>query len=713
MIKTFIYGDPDGFDFYEKDSAYNEYVKGFYISSRKGRRLMVNRRDNGVTTYNYLRYGLREAIARPTNAFFGMTLVVDGSKYCPQFHTLLDFFDYIFERAVKETSLFSLSEQEKLTFSYEDGKLLTPLKYDIHKFEECSKDIEWLKSNLPNIFSQQGGAYLVDYDKTFAKGKTGQVAGLNDRESDEYILSLFRKYQWITLSPEYQKHTDVGTIDGGNVIELSYEDLSAKRNEYNQILLPIAVDISKGSVDELRNMQAEVQESVGSMKSYIPQIRDKEDAARFQALHNEYHSILDSIIAILKKLSTSDVPFTIVVPPEEEDTKRCLRCQQIKKLSEFRSSETNLCLSCEEDEWRQNPTRKRKCEKCGKYKQTKEFPVGSKICASCLEKEEEEHNTTPPQPSQTLPKPSFLSLLNSPITGVAVLFVILLVAYFLLFPDDKPKPQPPTPVVEDNSEEYSENNLEFVDIVTLQHFLDAGNVTEAYSYIQEKKDGKEYENDIRNAIEQLLWNLIDGSESLKLENIKGDIQTFYLKNRAVCDALGAYNQDYWYGLAKDYLTLYGIIQQQSVNENDVNKGVRIIEKYPNRFSEDWRTKLNNARSATIAVEKAKKEAEAAAAAAKQKDKGTEAKAATITVTYTPIDGQKAQTINVTANKAVYVKPGTNVTVIFKGNVKLDGKKYRNRHSITAQEGRTYVFHCGEIGITIYAKKATQHQTFDL
>lgn len=699
MIKTFIYGDPDGFDFYEKDSAYNEYVKGFYISSRKGRRLMVNRRDNGVTTYSYLRYGLREAIARPTNAFFGMTLVVDGNKYCPQFHTLLDFFDYIFERAVKETSLFSLSEQEKLTFSYEDGKLLTPLKYEIHKFEECSKDIEWLKANLPNIFSQQGGAYLVDYDKTFAKGKTGQVAGLNDRESDEYILSFFRKYQWITLSPEYHKHTDVGAQDGGNVIELSYEDLFAKRNEYNQILLPIAIDISKGSVDELRNMQAEVQESVGSMKSYIPRVRDKEDAARFQALQKEYISILDSITAIIKKLSTSDVPFTIVVPPDEEDSKRCLRCKQIKKLSEFRNMETNLCLSCEEDEWRQNPKRKRKCEKCGKNKETKEFPVGSNICSSCLEKEKE-HDTTPPQPPLQ-PQPSLLSLLNSPIIGVTTLFVVLLVAYFILFPDDKPQPQPAPPVVEENSEEYPENNSEVVDIATLQHYLDAGSVAEAYSYIQEKKDGKEYENDIRNAIEQLLWNLIDGSESLKLENIKGDIQTFYLKNRAVCDALGAYNQDYWYGLSKDYLTLYGIIQQQSVSENDVNKGLQIIEKYPNRFSEDWHTKLNSARSATIAAEKAKQEAEAAAAAAKS---------STVKVTYTPIDGQKPQTISVTANKAVYVKSGTNVTVNFNGDVKLDGKKYKKRHSITVQEGKTYVFHCGEIGITIYAKK---HQTFDL
>ena len=49
MIKTYIYGVPNGFDFYEKDAGLNDYFKGFYISSRRGRRLMVNRRNNGVT----------------------------------------------------------------------------------------------------------------------------------------------------------------------------------------------------------------------------------------------------------------------------------------------------------------------------------------------------------------------------------------------------------------------------------------------------------------------------------------------------------------------------------------------------------------------------------------------------------------------------------------------------------------------------------------
>ena len=80
QVKTFIYGTPLGFNFYEDDSLYKDYFKAFYISSREGRRLMVNRLDNGETTYNFLCYRIAEAGNRP-NAFFGMSLVLGDYQY--------------------------------------------------------------------------------------------------------------------------------------------------------------------------------------------------------------------------------------------------------------------------------------------------------------------------------------------------------------------------------------------------------------------------------------------------------------------------------------------------------------------------------------------------------------------------------------------------------------------------------------------------------
>ena len=70
MFNTYIYGTPLGFDFNEDIASLKEYFKGLYISSRKGRRLMVNRCDNGETFYNYLRYGLAEKEGRPNSFFY-------------------------------------------------------------------------------------------------------------------------------------------------------------------------------------------------------------------------------------------------------------------------------------------------------------------------------------------------------------------------------------------------------------------------------------------------------------------------------------------------------------------------------------------------------------------------------------------------------------------------------------------------------------------
>lgn len=107
MIRTYIYGVPNGFDFYEKDAGFNEYFKGFYIASRRGRRLLVNRRDNGDTVYSYLRYGMKEIERQPLHSFFGMSIVLENNQFCPNFKVLLEWFDYIFERLVNERHIIN------------------------------------------------------------------------------------------------------------------------------------------------------------------------------------------------------------------------------------------------------------------------------------------------------------------------------------------------------------------------------------------------------------------------------------------------------------------------------------------------------------------------------------------------------------------------------------------------------------------------------
>lgn len=87
-MRTYIYGVPQGFDFYEKDVQFTDYFKSFYISSRRGRRFLINRKENGETIYTYLRYGMKEVCRQPQHAFsacrwlWRMVLIVRISRLC-------------------------------------------------------------------------------------------------------------------------------------------------------------------------------------------------------------------------------------------------------------------------------------------------------------------------------------------------------------------------------------------------------------------------------------------------------------------------------------------------------------------------------------------------------------------------------------------------------------------------------------------------------
>ena len=213
MAKTFIYGVPHGFDFYEKDAEFNDYFKGFYISSRRGRRLMINRRDNGETIYSYLRYGLKEVDRQPLHSFFGMSLVIDNYQFCPNFKVLLEWFDYLFNKLVNEHNVIKIND---------DGVL----HYVIHKFDENSSDVEWLKSNLPNILTQAGQTEIVNYDSSYADGKAGQVVSFNQPVGEKRLLDTFKKYRWISVSSEIvEKEENTTIITDPGTIELNYEEL--------------------------------------------------------------------------------------------------------------------------------------------------------------------------------------------------------------------------------------------------------------------------------------------------------------------------------------------------------------------------------------------------------------------------------------------------------------------------------------------------------
>lgn len=323
MVKTFIYGVPHGFDFYEKEASLNNYFKGFYISSRSGRRLEINRRDNGETIYSYLRYGLKEVDRQPLHSFFGMSLMLDNYQFCPNFKILLEWFDFLFDKFVNEHNIIKRSE---------DGVL----HYVVHRFDENASDIKWLKSNLPNILTEAGQTQIISYDSSFLRGKPGEIVSVKQPVvGDNRLLEMFKSYRGLSISSEIVERQDEGPTP--LQIELNHEELNEKLQGYNQSLLRIAVNFSKDAEEILKRMDKEIDEIRTSLVVYLPTINDCCEIEKFKRLKARYDSLKESIKQLLDKIPPAVLP----------ETQYCSSCKQQKILSQFRSSNATTCIECE------------------------------------------------------------------------------------------------------------------------------------------------------------------------------------------------------------------------------------------------------------------------------------------------------------------------------------------------------------------------------
>lgn len=375
MIKAYIYGTPKGFDAYGSDKSFEGYLKGFYITSRRGKRLMVNRRANGETIYSYLHYGLMEYSdigkdkAGRINSFLGMSLHISDGIYTPDLKRVFDWFDYWFNKILEDGTIL-----KEVSSGY--------IQYQVSKFANAN-NIEYLHSNLPNIFSEKSGTLMLDYDDSFVEGKSGQIAQLNNEEDANVILSTFKHYQWVALSPTFRKIEKSADI----CIELDFNDLNDRLAEYNKMLLPIAINLNASSADELSKINGAVQENYSSITSYLKAISNGNDNTeeynKFSSLASDYVAVCENITALKLKLSTSTDDSGEVGTIDEPKTQFCYNCQECKDISEFRSAESTKCIACEE---KIAHSRKKQCNQCGKTKTYAEFEHGSKICKACESK---------------------------------------------------------------------------------------------------------------------------------------------------------------------------------------------------------------------------------------------------------------------------------------------------------------------------------------
>lgn len=678
MTKTFIYGVPHGFDFYEKDAGLNDYFKGFYISSRRGRRLLVNRRDNGETIYSYLRYGLKEVDRQPLHSFFGMSLVVDNYQFCPNFKVLLEWFDYLFNKLVNEHNIIKMND---------DGIL----HYVVHKFDENTADVEWLKSNLPNILKAGGQTQLDNYDTSFVDGKAGQIFSFNQPVGENRLLETFKKYRWLSVSSEIIEKEVVGvsgSFSDSGTIELNYEELNTKLNEFNQQLLPIAVDISKGAYSDLKCMYDDVQDISTSLSKYLPMIDDAEEKEKFSGLEAKYNSLKESIGKLLEKFTSSTGGGT--PQPPKSETQYCFSCKQNKPLSHFSSLDATKCKECEEQERRRSGATGcqqayRVCVTCGKRKPARYFnKEGVDLCDDCVKAQA--YKKPDPEPSfdiiRLLTSKGFLGALFSIVVIAVIVFVVI------NFPNscsthnvgsggggNESSEQPPVTVTDKN-----------VDKTELDKLISTKDFKGIYDYVVDKKDATNYKRYIKHQVQQYLLSIIDTPLSTK-EGVLVDFGKFYVDNFQLLEFIDFENHDkvQWEQFANDYFFVLGILREPKITQQEKNKANEILAQHPDLLPNNWMSLLANVQTFNPNAANGK------------------VISGVITVCYTSSKNQtKTDTISGHCEK--FIKPGTFVTFKFpNGDIKTNKEKTGRMNERTFKPDNKIIVYCGEYGITITPK----------
>lgn len=374
MIDTYIYGTPKGFDFYEADAQQLGYFRSFYVSARRDRRLMVNRRADGKTIYSFLCYNTCE-VSEPNEAgrmhgFFGCSMVVDGYQYCADLGELFKWFDTLFER---------LLSRGKLLFLNQTGII----QYKCRKFSEQAEEVEWLKALLPRIFTSNE-LRLSQYDSSFVDEDAVRTVCCNINTPKSKILSYLKKYRWFAISPSFEESQEL------NIYELR-ENLNSFTKQITRLSIEPSLE-RRESV--LRHIYTSCDSSRRALNDCIPTLIDYDDIQVYTDLKKEFAELMTIICSQLEDIARqkatrpnpqpSPQPYPDPTPnpapvPEPNPTPNPHPNPNPRPVVPDPEPQPNIDPYLPRD--------MRFCQKCRQQKDKHYFSKNPQICDSCLQAE--------------------------------------------------------------------------------------------------------------------------------------------------------------------------------------------------------------------------------------------------------------------------------------------------------------------------------------
>lgn len=274
MVKTFIYGTPHGFNFYEGDATWDSYFKGFYVSSRKGQRLMINRREDRTVVYSFLCYSLMEYADSPRpNAFFGCSLVVDDTMFSPDLKTMFKWFSFLFD---------TLIQRGKLFYKNEGGRI----QYRCERFADCQEEVAWLKENMPNIFNSND-IRKFQPDQYFSSDNSGRVICSHIDTAEEKLLANIKKSRWVAISPLFKPDEEIE--------EINFAEIEKKYNQFNERLVEYMLSSSQQTIQQLDSLGKDCKQTIGLLRKYQGVVEDDTEKQNCQTYINKYSSLFEKI----------------------------------------------------------------------------------------------------------------------------------------------------------------------------------------------------------------------------------------------------------------------------------------------------------------------------------------------------------------------------------------------------------------------------------
>lgn len=534
QVKTYVYGTPLGFNFYEDDSQYKDYFKGFYISSREGRRLMVNRRDNGETSYNFLCYRINEFGNRP-NAFFGMSFIIGDYEYCADFNKIYSWFDFLFEKIIEQGNIVKKTE--------------SGLQFGVSHFSDDVSATEWIKSNIPNILSQ---IQILKYDNSFSEAKNGRIAQFSLQENNVNVLKAFKQQRWVCLSSSYKANNDCP--------ELAFGDLKDLINDANEQLVSIVANPEEKQVTLLKQIHNSIKENYLLITEYIKKTTDEDSKKEFSDLGQKYYDMLENNLPQIAKILQEKLG--LKKTPDEE-RRVCTKCGREKPISAFAKGDS-ICLECRNS---QSPKEEKKvCTKCGKEKPISSFSPGDSICIECRNRKEKD----------------FVFPLRYIYAGLATVGIIVIVVISVWLFIRHTDPNPSTLKEDDPVVVVSPTGK--VQESTYISFIGSRDYEGAYNYIHDKTDYASYVTRLKNDYEQYLLSLT--SNQIRTEMITHD---------GLWQAIGI-DQNAWNKYVADVDKINQYLTKATISKSERSVCKTLIDSYKIGIYKDkaiaWEAKLN-------------------------------------------------------------------------------------------------------------------------